>query len=176
MFKFVLPKFAALHVELPTGGSTLMVHIGDGVFVSKVPPIVLRGVSPEQSQQVEGIPVEWDGVSLPGDGEAHPCVFAFDMKSAGEAVDAAASAGDTYARKVLAEMEHAARTIAAQERLGLGSLSLSAQPANDPVDPSAEDVNEARAPVGLGPVDEAAAAPVVADAATPDAGQVAAAE
>lgn len=130
MFSFALPKFAALHVNLPTGGSTLLVHAGDGRFLSKVPPIILAGVAPGEQQDMPTQPMGWDGDTLPGDGQANPVVFAFDVKTAAAAVEAAAAAGDTFAQAVVAEMQAAERQIAAQQKL-VGNVAAAAPAVND---------------------------------------------
>lgn len=118
MFSFDLPESAALHVILPTGTETILVHAGGGRFVSKVPPIVLAGlVRAGQEAGAEGVPVAWDGKTLPGDGESQTVAFGFDVQAAAEAVRAAAAEGDTYARAVVAELEHADRTLAARQAL-----------------------------------------------------------
>lgn len=119
MFAFDLPKFAALQVQFPTGGGSLLVHLGGGRFVSKVPPIVLAGVVPatEPAVNQEGLPVTWDGTSLPGDADAQPVFMAFDVASAQGSVEAAAAAGDKFAQAVLDEIAAAQRTLDAQAAL-----------------------------------------------------------
>lgn len=119
MFAFDLPKFAALQVQFPTGGGSLLVHVGGGRFISKVPPIVLAGAMPatEVEQNIEGIPVTWDGTTLPGDADAKPVFMAFDVASAQGALEAAAQAGDKFALAVMAEIEQAQKTIDAQAAL-----------------------------------------------------------
>lgn len=121
MFSFDLPRFAALQVQFPTGGGSLLVHVGGGRFISKVPPIVLAGVMPagEVAQNQEQLPVTWDGTTLPGDADAQPVFMAFDVASAQHSVEAAAQAGDTFARAVLDEIAQAQKTIDAQTALAL---------------------------------------------------------
>jgi hypothetical protein len=131
MFSFDLPKSAALMVALPTGGHAIFVHVGGGRFVSKVPPIVLAGVAREPSAQVEGLPVAWDGETLPGDAEAHPTAFVFDVGSAQAAVERAAAGGDKYAQLVLDELQAAQKTLDAREALGIKD--------SEPVDAAAAD-------------------------------------
>lgn len=129
MFSFDLPKFAALQVSLPTGGGAIMVHVGGGRFISKVPPIALAGLVPaaEPAQNVEGLPVAWDGATLPGDGESAPVYFAFDVASAQRSVEEAAAAGDTFAKAILTELDAAQRTLDARAKLGV----MDAAPAGD---------------------------------------------
>lgn len=141
MFSFSLPRFAALVVSLPTGGQTLMLHVGDGKFVSKVPPIVLAGVSPEPMAQVEGLPVGWDGTTLPGNVEAHPTAFVFDVAAAQSAVEAAAASGDTYAQMVMAELRAAEQVLDARTALGV----MDAAPAAAPLPPIVDPVDAAAA-------------------------------
>lgn len=119
MFSFEIPQWAALQVSLPTGGATTLVHVGGGRFLSKVPPIALTGARPDFPFQQEGIPVEWDGTTLPGDKTAHPAVFGFDVMAAARVVQEAAAAGDTFAQAVMAEMEAAQRTLDSREALGV---------------------------------------------------------
>ena len=101
MFSFVIPRWATLQVQLPTGGASTFVHIGGGRFLSAVPPIAFTGLNPEAPFQMEGIDVTWDGSTLPGDKEAKPCVFGFDLAGAEKAVRAAAERGDTFAQAML---------------------------------------------------------------------------
>ena len=128
MFAFELPKFAALQVQFPTGGGSLLVHVGGGRFISKVPPIVLAGVVPaaEVASNIEGIPVTWDGTTLPGDADAQPVYMAFDVASAQGSVEAAAAAGDKFARAVLDEIVQAQRTLEARASLGMGAAEAPA--------------------------------------------------
>lgn len=119
MFSYYLPKFAALHVNLPTGGSAILVHKGDGCFVSKVPPIAFAGVSPEPAETVEGLPVGWDGSTLKGDGQAHAVSFVFDVAGAQAAVEAAAAEGDTYAQAVVNELVQVEKMLQARAALGV---------------------------------------------------------
>lgn len=120
MFKFDLPAGAALHVFLPTGGETILVHAGEGRFLSKVPPIALAGLAREgEGVGAIGLPVSWDGQTLPGDGPTQPIWFGFDVNAAADAVKAASEGGDTFARAVMAEIEAAQRTLDAREALGV---------------------------------------------------------
>lgn len=111
MFSFELPVNTAITVDLPTGGATVMVHLGGGRFLSKLPPIALPALSREPEPGAVDVPVTWDGQTLPGDGGAHAGVVTFDVRGAAQAVEAAAKDGDTYAQRVVAQMREAAAEI-----------------------------------------------------------------
>lgn len=124
MFAFNLPKHAAIKVELPTGGSAIMIHVGDGRFVTNMPPLVLAGVSVVEGEEVAGLPIDWASDALPAD--LHSTFFAFDAAGAARAVEAAAAAGDVKAREVLDRLAEAEKMLAARERLGM--VPVAAQP------------------------------------------------
>jgi len=120
MVSFEIPQWAMLQVTLPTGGETAMLHIGGGRFLSRIPPIALTGMKPDFPLQQEGVPVSWDGTTMPGDSQnAHPAVFGFDAVGATRALQDAAAAGDTFAKFILSEFEAAEKTLAAREALGV---------------------------------------------------------
>ena len=130
MFSFDLPKDAALVVSLPTGATTVFVHIGGGRFLSKIPPIALAGVRAGAGDfaEVEGPELGWDGVTLPGDAPTHPVAIRFAAAPAMDAVKAAGERGDTYALAVLAEIAAVTRILEAREGLA-GMLSATAEAA-----------------------------------------------
>ena len=117
MFSFDLPLHAAVKVELPTGGSAIMVHVGGGRFISNIPPLVLAGVSTVAGVEEHGLPVAWDSQTLAGN--VHSALFAFDTAGAAKAVQDAAAAGDEVAREMLRKMEEAEAMLAAQKAVGL---------------------------------------------------------
>lgn len=118
MFSFHLPKFAALKVELPTGGEAVMIHVGDGRFVSNLPPLVLAGVDPNiEGVEVRDLPITWDGETLPGHKNVHPALFAFDARGAAEAVEKAAAGGDTFALQVMERLNQAEKMLDARSLL-----------------------------------------------------------
>lgn len=119
MFSFSLPKGAALHVELPTGGSAILVHEGDGQFVSAVPPLVLVGMDPTTEQHVTGLPVAWDSSRFKLDGEAKACVFEFDAAGAQKAVEDCAALGDQSAIAMLERIKSAEKQLELQQKVGL---------------------------------------------------------
>jgi len=119
MFKFTLPKGAALHVDLPTGGSAIFVHDGDGKFLSTVPPLVLVGMDRDTEQHVSGLPVEWDSSKFQLSGDAKACVFEFDAASAQQAVETAAAAGDASAATMLERIKAAEKQLDLQRKVGL---------------------------------------------------------
>lgn len=112
MFSFHLPRWASLPVSLPGGQQLLLVHAGDGRFLTQIPPFAMAGVAPEpQAEQVD-LPVEWDGTTLPGHQQAHVAVFGFAPGTALQSLTAAAEAGDAYAADVLASMQEAEEVVA----------------------------------------------------------------
>ena len=119
MFSFELPEGAVLVVASPTGGNLLMVHKGDGQFVSDLPPLVLVGVSSAAEQHVEGLPVGWDGDSFPVGGTQHQCTFLFDSVSATRAVEIAAAQRDPAAMAMLERLADADKVLKARESIGM---------------------------------------------------------
>lgn len=119
MFSFELPKGAALAVQSPTGGTLVMVHKGDGQFVSDLPPLVLMGVSSAAEQRVEGLPIGWDGDSFPVGGPQHQCTFQFDAVAASRAVEIAAAQRDPAAMAMLERLNEAGEVLKAREAVGM---------------------------------------------------------
>jgi len=119
VFKFTLPKDAAIVVASPTGGNMLFVHKGDGEFVSDLPPLVLMGVSTSVEQHVEDLPVVWDGTSFPVGGTQHKCTFVFDTVGASKSVEAAAAAGDPAAVDMINRLADADKVLKARESIGM---------------------------------------------------------
>ena len=117
MFAFSLPLHAVIRVELPTGGTTMMAHIGGGRFVSNIPPLALAGISDAPGTEVSGLPLTWDSQAMPAD--AHPAVFEFDTVGAEKSLEAAAAAGDERARAVLAQLAEAEKQLEAQRAVGM---------------------------------------------------------
>lgn len=117
MFTFDLPKHAAIKVELPTGGDAVMIHLGEGRFVSNVPPLVLAGVSVVADTEVTGLQVGWDSGALPPN--VHSAIFVFDVAGAAVAVETAAAGGDVKAIEVVNKMRDAEKMLAAQVAVGM---------------------------------------------------------
>lgn len=153
MFAIDLPPGAALVVTLPNGVQTAFVHAGGGRFLSKVPPLFVAGVesgpAPAEPQVVQGLQIEWDGKSLPGDGPTYPVLFAFDAASGMNAVQAAGDSGDTFAKAVLDEIAAAQRTWEARQALSAVRLTDEPAPvaANDAVVAKADPTDGDTAPV-----------------------------
>ena len=108
MFKFTLPKWATLPVVTPEGATFPMVHMGDGVFMSAMPPISLHtcqplGVSPDRSP----IHVAWDSSVFSTDVEMAQSFF--DAPGAAEALRVAADSGDINAISTQAMLKASAR-------------------------------------------------------------------
>lgn len=107
MFKFPIPVGAVLTVKSPTGGDQSMVHAGNGVFISDLPPLMMPGygVAPETKTRVD-----WVSITLE---QAPPVTHVFDAAGAAEAVKEAASLGDVEAGLMLRRMERLDDVIAA---------------------------------------------------------------
>ena len=85
MFKFTLPKWVALPVITPEGATCPMVHMGDGVFLSAMPPISLHtcqplGTAPDKAL----VPAAWDSGVFGPDVEMAQSFF--DAPGAAEAL------------------------------------------------------------------------------------------
>ena len=108
MFKFTLPKWATLPVITPEGATYPMVHMGDGVFLSAMPPISLHtcqplGTTPDKAL----VPVAWDSGVFGPDVEMAQSFF--DAPGAAEALRIAADAGDVTAISTQAMLKASAR-------------------------------------------------------------------
>lgn len=128
MFKFDLPKNAVLRVDLPTGGTAIMAHVGGGQFVSNIPPLALAGISAVAGEEVSGLPLVWDSSLLPAD--AHHAVFGFDTAMAEKSLEDAAAAGDARAKAVLDQVIEAEKQLQAQ--IAVGMVPAAAAPAEAP--------------------------------------------
>ena len=118
MFCLDLPINAAIRVELPTGGTAIMIHLGGGRFATNLPPLALAGVSEvKDGAPVTDLPVTWDSGALPA--ELHAALFVFDAQGAARAVEAAAAAGDANAKAVVDRMADAEKMLAAREKVGM---------------------------------------------------------
>lgn len=108
MFKFTLPKWAMLPIITPEGATCPMVHMGDGVFLSAMPPISLHtcqplGTAPDKAL----VPVAWDSGVFGPDVEMAQSFF--DAPGAAEALRIAADAGDVTAISTQATIKAHAR-------------------------------------------------------------------
>lgn len=117
MFAFNMPRFAAINVRLSTGCEAIMIHVGDGRFVTNIPPLILSGVSSVEGEVTSDLPVTWDSGALPV--EFHSATFVFDAKGAAHAVEAAAAAGDADAKSVMGSLADAEKMLAAREKVGM---------------------------------------------------------
>jgi hypothetical protein len=138
MFSFKLPRGAALSVSLPTGGAASFVHVGDGRFVSSVPPIQIDGVRPEGEGGEDMLPVTWDAEFLPAGTSVQAVKFGFDVPGAAGAVEAAAAAGDPHAQHIVGLMKQAEDMIAARAALlNVAAIAGTVAGDTDPVDVAA---------------------------------------
>lgn len=118
MFAFNLPERAGLLVKLPTGGEAMMVHVGGGRFISRVPPLVLHGPGlPGEDFLREGLPLEWDSTTLKQGVDVGLATFVFDAAGGQRAIEEAAAAGDAEAKGVLEELNAAQRQMEARDLL-----------------------------------------------------------
>ena len=113
MFSFDLPMYAAMKVQLPTGGDAMMIHLGAGRFVSNVPPLVLVAVTADPGQGIKDVALTWDSKCLPAD--VHHTTFGFDLVGAQRSLEAAAAAGDELAREVMSKLTAAEAMLEADE-------------------------------------------------------------
>lgn len=109
MFKFNLPKWAILDVTLPTGVSQRLLHMGEGEFVSVLPPIALAGMAPAGAAPTadELHPVGWDSTTFDGRTTVEGFPVSFDVKAAMAALQAAADRGDVAAISTLQRVKQA---------------------------------------------------------------------
>lgn len=118
MFGFDLPKYAVLTVEQPNGGNVVMVHMGEGRFIAKVPPLAVGALVPPGGEPAKDpIPFRWDN-GLAGDGYSAGALL-FDAKGAGELINAQAANGDAFAIKVLTQCAEAEKMMIARDKLGV---------------------------------------------------------
>lgn len=118
MFKFTLPKFAAFEAVQPNGGNLLFIHLGEGKFISQIPPLMSGGVAPE-AEVVDTDPAitfEWDSETFQ---TSKAVMFMYDAKGALALVEAAAAAGDKSAINMLGEFDRASKIIEAREAVGM---------------------------------------------------------
>lgn len=107
MFKFDLPKWALLPVVTPEGSTHVMVHVGNGQFVSQLPPVAINTCQPLDEPEPEGLaPVTWDSGVL--DAEVRVSRAMFDAAGAAEALRKAADSGDVTAITTQARLKAAA--------------------------------------------------------------------
>lgn len=145
MFSFKLPVGAVLSVSLPTGGGAAFAHVGDGRFVSSVPPIILQGLRPEGQGGEDMLPVEWDAKSMPVDTVMEPVQFGFDPQTAAAAVEAAAAGGDVRAGHIVSMLKAAEEMIAAR-----AALTAATQPEGQPQAEGVSDPVDSAAAEGVG--------------------------
>lgn len=118
MFGFDLPKYALLTVEQPNGGHVIMVHMGDGRFIAKVPPLVVGAlVPPGVELSKDPIPFTWDN-GLEGEGYSAGA-FVFDAKGAGELINEQAANGNEFAVNLLTKCAEAEKMMIARDKLGV---------------------------------------------------------
>lgn len=119
MFSVSLPKFAVLTVQLPTGVTACMCHVGEGRFIMDVPPVAFVGVRGADGQgpevPAEGLPVGWDSTSVVAPIE--PVQIVCDAKSGMSVLRLAAERGDAAAVAALGELEAIERMVALRETL-----------------------------------------------------------
>lgn len=117
MFKFKLPQWACIDVRSPSGGIQRMVHIGNGEFVSHLPPLFLDTLSPDPIN-IGTTDITWDSSHFKGQpGSAGTALF--NAPQAMDAVKAAASEGDHVAMQVVEKIEAGAKMMEARDAAGL---------------------------------------------------------
>ena len=98
MFKFNLPKWSAIDVPQPSGATLRMIHVGNGEFVSELPPLALNGVSPANEDESPRLhPVSWDSAHIGPRTALKSETFVFDSPKAMLALHEAADRGDEAA-------------------------------------------------------------------------------
>lgn len=109
MFSFQLPRGAIVTATTPDGVTLSLLHAGNGSFLSQVPPTVMAGIEMAgETPYAAGVPVTWDGATVPGDGDVQGCLFGFNVHSARDALFSAANAGDSFAQKTMKRMAEVA--------------------------------------------------------------------
>ncbi|WP_441280594.1 hypothetical protein [Tardiphaga sp. 862_B3_N1_1] len=112
MFKFNLPKWAFLDVTLPTGAVSRLLHIGDGEFVSELPPVMVEGLVPT-SVEIDAAavhtvqPVQWDSTIIPWRSQVQGLRWVYDAPAAMQALLAAEAKGDQAAITLLQRLKQA---------------------------------------------------------------------
>lgn len=109
MFKFSLPKWTVLDVTLPTGVSQRLLHLGDGQFLSVLPPIAMAAMAPSGEVPIAGElhPVSWDSATMDSRASVEGFMATFDVKGAMAALDEAADRGDVAAISALQRVKQA---------------------------------------------------------------------
>lgn len=118
MFKFNFPKWAYVEFKAATGAVMRMIHIGNGEFISEVPPIMIDGVAPvsaDVSQASEVQAITWDGTIMDGRTPVNALRFVFDAPSAMAALRAAADRGEVPAIAMLQRFQQAQAQVEAAE-------------------------------------------------------------
>lgn len=112
MFKFNLPKWAFLDVTLPTGAVSRMLHIGDGQFVSEIPPVMVDGMVPDNivmdAAAVHTLqPVQWDSSIIPWRSQVRGIRWVYDAPTAMQTLRDAEAKGDQAAITLLQRLKQA---------------------------------------------------------------------
>lgn len=112
MFKFNLPKWAFLDVTLPTGAVQRMLHIGDGEFISELPPVMVDGLVPDSVvmdaaavHTLQG--VQWDSAIIPWRSQVRGLRWVYDAPAAMQALREAEAKGDQSAITLLQRLKQA---------------------------------------------------------------------
>lgn len=109
MFKFDLPAHAVIDVTLPTGAVARLLHLGNGQFVSEVPPIALALLAPglpPLEQNPAPVPMVWlrDNAKQ---AYTQPGIIMFDVQGAMQSVAKAEADGDVGAITLMQRLKHA---------------------------------------------------------------------
>lgn len=109
MFKFSLPKWTVLDVTLPTGVSQRLLHLGDGQFLSVLPPIAMAAMAPVGEVPTAGElqPVSWDSTTIDSRSNVEGFTVTFDVKGALAALEEASDRGDVAAISALQRIKQA---------------------------------------------------------------------
>jgi hypothetical protein len=127
MFQLALPPHAVLTVHTASGGVQQLIHLGDGVFVSELPPLMFHGKVPAgESVPLRGLPVSWNAKPH-GDREILETVFVFDAAGAMDAVKVAAEHGDTAAQAVVERITAGAKMLQAREAMASNATTDTTQ-------------------------------------------------
>ena len=122
-----------LSVNLPTGGTQTMTHLGDGRFGSPLPPVLFHGIAMGATEPVveRGLPVEWSADVLDFQAQVSAQIWSFDGDAALTQVEAAAAGGSDRARNVLSSLARAQLVLDAG---GLEPLPAAAPSAQAPAE------------------------------------------